>query len=95
MAIEKLSEFAKDGQKNTDHLNLTDGFPAGKKPARQWFNWLFNALMLKINEVIDVKLDKTANAVSATKLETSRTVQFSELQLVHLILTDLQIVLLF
>lgn len=77
MPIEKLPEFAKDGQKNTDDLTLIDGFPVGKKPARQWFNWLFNALMLKINEVIDVKLDKTANAVSATKLETSRIVSFS------------------
>lgn len=77
MPIEKLPEFAKDGQKNTDDLTLIDGFPVGKKPARQWFNWLFNALMLKINEVIDVKLDKTANAVSATKLETSHTVSFS------------------
>ena len=34
MAIEKLQEFAKDGQKNTDDLNLTDGFSVSKKPAR-------------------------------------------------------------
>lgn len=53
MAIEKLSEFAKDGQKNTDDLNLTDGFSVSKKPARQWFNWLFNTLTLKINEIIE------------------------------------------
>lgn len=53
MAIEKLSEFAKDGQKNTDDLNLTDGFPVSKKPARQWFNWLFNTLTSKVNEIID------------------------------------------
>lgn len=104
MAIEKLSEFAKDGQKNTDDLNLTDGFPVSKKPARQWFNWLFNTLTSKVNEIIDAdfipkadivnnlttddakkpvsakqaknlqdnKLDKTANAVSATKLKDSR-----------------------
>ena len=104
MAIEKLSEFAKDGQKNTDHLNLTDGFPINKKPARQWFNWLFNTLTSKVNEIIDAdfipktdivnnlttddakkpvsakqaknlqdnKLDKTANAASATKLNQSR-----------------------
>lgn len=57
MAIEKLSEFAKDGQKNTDDLNLTDGFPVSKKPARQWFNWLFNTVSLKINEIIDNKID--------------------------------------
>ena len=109
MAIEKLSEFAKDGQKNTDDLNLTDGFPVSKKPARQWFNWLFNTLTSKVNEIIDAdfipkadivnnlttddakkpvsakqaknlqdnKLDKTANAVSSSKLETVRTVSFS------------------
>lgn len=53
MAIEKLSEFAKDGQKNTDDLNLTDGFHVSKKPARQWFNYLFNMLSLKINEIIE------------------------------------------
>lgn len=109
MAIEKLSEFAKDGQKNTDDLNLTDGFHVSKKPARQWFNWLFNSLTSKVNEIIDAdfvpkadivdnlttddakkpvsakqaknlqdnKLDKTANAVSSSKLETARTVSFS------------------
>lgn len=57
MAIEKLQEFAKDGQKNTDDLNLTDGFSVSKKPARQWFNWLFNTVSLKINEIIDNKID--------------------------------------
>lgn len=108
MAIEKLSEFAKDGQKNTDDLTLTDGFPVSKKPARQWFNWLFNTLTLKINEIIDGKidgssivddlttddatkpvsakqaknlqdnkLDKTENAVSATKLKATRIISFS------------------
>lgn len=53
MAINKLPEFAKDGQKNTDDLVLTDGFPVLKKPARQWFNYLFNMLSLKINEIIE------------------------------------------
>lgn len=76
MAIEKLLEFAKDGQKNTDDLNLTDGFSVSKKPARQWFNWLFNSLTLKINEIIENKLDKTENAVSSSKLKTARTVSF-------------------
>ena len=57
MAIEKLDEFAQDGQKNTDGLTLTDGFPVLIKPARQWFNWLFNTLTLKINEIIDKKID--------------------------------------
>lgn len=57
MAVEKLDEFAQDGQKNTDGLTLTDGFPVLTKPARQWFNWLFNTLTLKINEIIDKKID--------------------------------------
>lgn len=106
MTIDKLSEFASDGQKDVDDLVLTDGFPVTRKPARQWFNWLFNTLTSKINEIIDAdfmpksdvvdnlttndatkpvsakqakllqdnKLDKTANAVSATKLQTARTI---------------------
>lgn len=109
MAIEKLPEFSKNGQKNTDKLVLEDGFPVNLKPARQWFNFLFNQLSLSINQIIDEnyiqhseiidnltsssvdkplsakqgkvlqdnKLAKTANAVSATKLQTARTIQFS------------------
>lgn len=53
MAIEKLTEFAKTGQKNTDDLDLETGFIVNRKPARQWFNWLFNTLTTKINEIID------------------------------------------
>ncbi|KXZ65488.1 hypothetical protein AVENLUH5627_02778 [Acinetobacter venetianus] len=59
MAIEKLAEFAKDGQKNVDGLTETDGFPVLVKPARQWFNWLFNSITNKINELIDKKIDYT------------------------------------
>ena len=59
MAIEKLSEFAKDGSKETTDLNLDTGFAANRKPARQWFNWLFNSLTLKINEIIDRKVDSS------------------------------------
>lgn len=109
MAVEKLTEFARDGQKNTDELDLEVGFVANKKPARQWFNWIFNNLTLKINELIDAdyvqksnvidnltsndatkpisakqgkilqdnKLDKTANAESATKLKTARKIQLT------------------
>ena len=47
MLIEKLPEFAKDGQKNTDELDLETGFIVNRKPARQWFNWLFNTLTSK------------------------------------------------
>lgn len=64
MAIEKLLEFAKDGQKNTDDLNLTDGFPVSKKPARQWFNWLFNTLTSKVNEIIDADFIPKADIVN-------------------------------
>src|SRR5690606_10563931 len=109
MAIEKLTEFAKTGQKNTDDLDLETGFIVNRKPARQWFNWLFNTLTTKINDIIDAdfmpksdvvdnlmtndatkpvsatqakllqdnKRDKNANAVSASKLQTSRQVSFS------------------
>jgi hypothetical protein len=63
MAIEKLIEFAKDGQKNTDDLNLTDGFHVSKKPARQWFNWLFNSLTSKVNEIIDADFVPKADIV--------------------------------
>ena len=64
MAIEKLTEFAKDGQKNVDGLTETDGFPVLTKPARQWFNYLFNSLTTKINEIIDKKLDLSGGSLT-------------------------------
>ena len=81
MAINKLPEFAKDGQKNTDDLNLTDGFPVSKKPARQWFNWLFNSLTSKVNEIIDAEFIPKAEIVDnlttndANKVASARTVK--------------------
>ena len=60
MTIEKLTEFAKTGNKNTDDLDLETGFIPSRKPARQWFNWLFNTLTLKINEIIDGKIDSSS-----------------------------------
>ncbi len=57
MVIEKLPEFAKNGQKNTEQLNLEDGFQVNLKPARQWFNFLFNKLSLSINQIIDEKVN--------------------------------------
>ncbi|WP_198080348.1 hypothetical protein, partial [Acinetobacter calcoaceticus] len=75
--MDKLDEFSLNGPKNTDGLTLLSGFPSNKKPARQWFNWLFNSLTKKINEIIDGKLDANANAVSADKLKTGRTITFS------------------
>lgn len=54
MTIEKLTEFAEDTDaKNLDGLTQNLGFPAKLQPARQWFNWLFNALTKKLNESID------------------------------------------
>lgn len=75
--MDKLEEFSLNGPKNTDGLTLLSGFPSNKKPARQWFNWLFNSLTKKINEIIDGKLDASANAVSAAKLETGRKITFT------------------
>ncbi|MFJ0303325.1 hypothetical protein Q4386_17540 [Acinetobacter baumannii] len=75
--MDKLEEFSLNGPKNTDGLTLLSGFPSNQKPARQWFNWLFNSITKKINEIIDGKLDASANAVSATKLETSRKINFT------------------
>ncbi|WP_291348065.1 MULTISPECIES: hypothetical protein [unclassified Acinetobacter] len=56
MSIEKLNEFAKNvdsSGSNTEGLNLDNGFPSRLQPARQWFNWLFNNLTKKVNEIID------------------------------------------
>lgn len=56
MTIDKLTEFAKladDKSSNTEGLELEKGFPSVIQPARQWFNWLFNALTKKVNESID------------------------------------------
>ncbi|WP_151823842.1 hypothetical protein [Acinetobacter bereziniae] len=71
--IEKLIEFAVNGEKNTNELNQTNGFPAALKPARQWFNWLFNSLTVKINELID-GLDNQAKALD-NFIETSNSNQ--------------------
>lgn len=75
--MDKLDEFSLNGPRNTDGLTLLSGFPSNKKPARQWFNWLFNSLTKKINEIIDGKLDTDANAFSAAKLETGRKITFT------------------
>lgn len=98
MSIDKLTEFSKTGDKNTDDLDLEKGFPIKLQPARQWFNWLLNKITRKINEVIDGlndqyndlgqkittvdnklpdKLDKTATAAKAVKLETNREIKLS------------------
>lgn len=53
MSIDKLAEFAKDGDKNLDNLDVSKGFLQSEKPERQWFNKLFNLLTNKVNEVVD------------------------------------------
>ncbi|WP_284086034.1 hypothetical protein [Acinetobacter pittii] len=75
--MDKLDEFSLNGPKNTDGLTLLSGFPSNQKPARQWFNWLFNSITKKINEIIDGKLDADANAISADKLNTARKITFT------------------
>lgn len=51
--IEKLLEFAKDGQKSIQGLSILLGFPRDEKPARDWFNYLFNKSFSTINILID------------------------------------------
>lgn len=51
--MEKLQEFAKDGDKNMNGFNWLLGFVGQDKPERQWFNSIFNTLTLKINEIIN------------------------------------------
>lgn len=51
--IDKLIEFAKDGQKSIQGLALELGFPRDEKPARAWFNYLFNKSFGTINQLID------------------------------------------
>lgn len=66
--IEKLTEFAKNGEKNTEQLDLNNGFPSKLQPARQWMNWLFNKLSLKINEIIDESAGLDENKVNYTDI---------------------------
>lgn len=53
MSIEKLEEFAKDGDKNLDNLDVNQGFLQSEKPERQWFNKLLYDITKKINNTID------------------------------------------
>jgi hypothetical protein len=61
MTINKLSEFARDGDKSISGLTLTAGFPLRQKPFRQWFNWIFNEITKKTNELV---VDVNANSQS-------------------------------
>ena len=68
MPIEKLDEFAKNGQKSTEGIILENGFPQEEKPARQWFNYIFNAISIKTNELIDSS-QTNADAISGINTE--------------------------
>lgn len=62
--INNLIEFAENGEKDITGLNQTNGFPAALKPARQWFNFLFNSLTSKVNEIITQVNTNKANIES-------------------------------
>lgn len=78
MSIEKLTEFSKTGAKNTDELDLEAGFPVRLQPARQWMNWLFNALTKKLNEVVD---QVNENVIAISEEVNARTESDNELGL--------------
>lgn len=61
MSIEKLEEFARDGEQSENGLVILDGFPRYEKPARQWFNSLFNTFSNKINTLVDAVNELIAN----------------------------------
>lgn len=61
MSIEKLEEFARDGERSENGLVILDGFPRYEKPARQWFNSLFNRFSNKINTLVDAVNELIAN----------------------------------
>lgn len=68
MTIEKLTIFAETGDKNTDDLILQQGFPSKLQPARQWMNWLFNKITLKINELVDSSTNLDTDKVNYTDI---------------------------
>lgn len=75
MTIIKLDDFAENGDKNLTGIDVNQGFVQAEKPARQWFNFLFNSITKKVNEVITaveelvISTDKIADgAVTVAKL---------------------------
>lgn len=84
MTIEKLSEFARDGSKEKTGLDLDIGFVANRKPARQWFNWLFNTLTLKINEIIDADfVQKTSIVDNLTTDEATKPISAKQAKILQ------------
>lgn len=61
MSIEKLEEFAKSGEKHLNGISTELGFSSSEKPERQWFNYLFNDISRKTNQVIDSLSDVVFN----------------------------------
>lgn len=81
MSIDKLTEFAKladENSSNTEGLDLDRGFPSKLQPARQWFNWLFNALTKKLNEVVE---QVNENGLAISNEAEARTESDNELSL--------------
>lgn len=72
MPVEKIDEFAKNGQKSTEGIILENGFPQEQKPLRQWFNYLLNNQAVKTNQVIDEinRLDADVIDLAVTKYDT-------------------------
>jgi len=62
MTINKIDEFAKNGDKSISGLTLTAGFPLKQKPYRQWFNWILNNITAKTNELV-TEVNKNSRAV--------------------------------
>lgn len=67
MAISKVLEFAKDGLKSLSGLEMESGFPREEKPAREWFNYLFNLIFSMLNEIINEvnRLREDVDAINA------------------------------
>jgi hypothetical protein len=52
MTINKLDDFAENGDKNLTGIDVQQGFVQADKPARQWFNYIFNSITKKVNELV-------------------------------------------
>lgn len=73
MTIQKLDDFAENGDKNLTGIDVQQGFVQAEKPARQWFNWLFNSINKKVNEVID-GVNSTTQAIEDISIDTDKIV---------------------
>jgi len=76
MDIEKLDDFAENGDKNLTGIDIQQGFIQSEKPARQWFNFIFNSIIKKTNEIID-GLSLTQSEIDNLEVGTERIVDGS------------------